>query len=49
VRWALIGARIRLLAIFLVLPLVLVFTEALRKGVAPTSRRCDPDALAAIR
>jgi sulfate/thiosulfate transport system permease protein len=50
VRWALIGAAVLFLGIFIFLPLGVVFTEALRKGLAAywASLR-QPDALAAIR
>jgi sulfate transport system permease protein len=50
VRWVLIATALVFLALFLALPLVVVVTEALRKGVAAygTALR-DPDALAAIR
>jgi sulfate transport system permease protein len=50
VRAALIALALAFLALFLILPVVVVFAEALRKGVAAylaTFR--DPDALAAVR
>src|SRR5205085_2090353 len=51
--WAkalLIAAALGFIAIFLVLPLVGVFTEALRRGIpAYWAALTDPDALAAIR
>jgi sulfate transport system permease protein len=50
VRWLLIGAALAFLAIFLVLPLVVVFTEALRKGwELYLTALVRPDALDAIR
>ena len=49
-RVALIGLALLFVAIFLVVPLVAVFTEALRKGVGPYfAAVADPDARAAIR
>lgn len=49
VRWTLIGVALVFLALFLVLPLVVIFTEALREGVgAYFASFNDPDALAAI-
>jgi sulfate/thiosulfate transport system permease protein len=50
VRWSLILAALAFLALFLLLPLVAVFTEALRKGAEAffTSFK-DPDALSAIK
>src|SRR5882672_4570708 len=49
-RWLLIGAALAFLAAFLVVPLVFVLFEALRKGVPVYVRSItDPDALAAIR
>ncbi len=50
VKWALITAAMLFLLSFLLLPLVLVFAEALRGGLAAFfSAIADPDALAAIR
>jgi sulfate transport system permease protein len=50
VRRVLILAAVGLLALFLVLPLVAVFTEALRRGIDPVIEALtDPDGLAAIR
>ncbi len=50
VRWLLIGAALAFLVVFLFLPLVAVFTEALRKGAgAFFTALGDPDARAAIR
>jgi sulfate/thiosulfate transport system permease protein len=50
VRWALIGAAVGFLGLFLVLPLVAVFIEALRKGWhVYLAAILEPDALAAIR
>jgi sulfate/thiosulfate transport system permease protein len=50
VRYALIGAALAFLVLFLFLPLVVVFTEALRQGVgAYLSAVSEPMALAAIR
>src|ERR1044071_3615859 len=50
VRWSLIAVTLSFLAIFLVVPLAAVFTEALRKGwnVYLASIR-EPEAVAAIR
>jgi sulfate transport system permease protein len=52
-RWlrrAMIGAAVLLLALFLLLPLAAVFTEALRRGWPPVWQALsDPDAVAAIR
>jgi sulfate transport system permease protein len=49
-RLALVGAAVAFLLLFLVLPLAVVFAEALRKGVtAYLASFRDPDALAAIR
>src|SRR5947199_6088836 len=49
VRWALIGAALAFLLFFLVLPFVIVFTEALAKGVGVyVAAITEPDALAAI-
>ncbi|QHS11121.1 sulfate ABC transporter permease subunit CysW [Sinimarinibacterium sp. NLF-5-8] len=50
VRWSLIGIALLFLSLFLFAPLVAVFSEALRKGVAAYFKAfSDPDALAAIR
>lgn len=50
VRRTLILAAVGLLALFLLLPLVAVFTEALRRGLAPALEALtDPDAIAAIK
>jgi sulfate transport system permease protein len=50
VRWALILGALLFLAVFLVLPLLSVFAEALGKGIAAYARELvEPDALAAIR
>jgi sulfate transport system permease protein len=50
VRRLLILAAVGLLALFLLLPLVAVFTEALRRGAGPVIEALtDPDGLAAIR
>ena len=50
VRWLLIAAALLFLLSFLLLPLIAVFTEALRNGVGVYWQALqDPDALAAIR
>ncbi len=50
VRWLLTAAAVTFLGVFLVLPLVLVFTQAFAQGVRTYLRALvDPDALAAIR
>ncbi|TXJ11057.1 MAG: sulfate ABC transporter permease subunit CysW [Afipia sp.] len=50
VRWTLITIAILFLTIFVVLPLIVVFTEAFSKGVgAYLSALSDPEALSAIR
>ncbi len=50
VRWLLIGLALAFLALFLLLPLALVFVEALRQGwQGYRAALSDPDALAAIR
>ncbi len=50
VRWVLIGVALIFLALFLVVPLVAVFYEALREGIAVYVKSCtDRAALAAIR
>ncbi len=49
-RWALIAIALAFLALFIALPLVIVFTEALRQGWAAYMRALtEPVALAAIR
>ena len=49
-RWGLIAFALLFVAVFLVMPLAVVFTEALRKGwQAYLAAFSDPDALAAIR
>ncbi|MFT4197271.1 MAG: sulfate ABC transporter permease subunit CysW [Pseudoxanthomonas sp.] len=50
VKWLLVGGALAFLLAFLLLPLVLVFAEALRNGAAAFAHAVsDPDALAAIR
>jgi len=50
VRWSLLGVALAFLGLFLVLPLLSVFVEALRKGVAVYLQALtDPDAVSAIR
>ncbi|MAU94833.1 MAG: sulfate ABC transporter permease subunit CysW [Fulvimarina sp.] len=50
VRWLLIAAALAFLGLVLVLPLVLVFVEALKGGIGVYAAAIsDPDALAAIR
>ncbi|MBB5052582.1 sulfate ABC transporter permease subunit CysW [Afipia massiliensis] len=50
VRWTLITIAITFLTIFVVLPLVVVFTEAFSKGIgAYLAALSDPEALSAIR
>jgi sulfate transport system permease protein len=50
VRWSLIAAALLFLLSFLLLPLIAIFTEALRNGVGVYWQALqDPDALAAIR
>lgn len=50
VKWTLIAVALGFLALFLVLPLVVIFTEALREGVgAYFASFRDPDALAAVK
>ena len=50
VRWLLTGIALLFLAFFLVLPLVAVFGEALRRGVgAYLAAFSDPDALASVK
>ncbi|MBO0662316.1 sulfate ABC transporter permease subunit CysW [Jiella sp. MQZ9-1] len=49
-KWLLIGVALAFLAVFLVMPLVVVFVEALRAGLGDyLDAITDPDALAAIR
>jgi sulfate transport system permease protein len=49
-RWAMIGAALAFVALFLVLPLAAVLAEALRKGFLEFfSALAEPDALSAIR
>ena len=50
VRWSLIAIMLGFLALFLIVPLVAVFTEALRKGFdAYLAALIDPDALSSIK
>ena len=50
VRWTLIAIALGFLALFLVLPLVVIFAEAFREGIgAYFASFNDPDALAAIK
>lgn len=50
VRWLLIATAVGFLGLFLLLPLVAVFTEAFRKGAgAYMAALTEPDALAAVR
>jgi len=50
VKWALIGAALSFFALFLLMPLVAVFVEALRKGWETyATALTDPDALSAVR
>ncbi len=50
VRWCLIAVAVAFLTIFLVLPLVTVFAQALSRGLGPYfAALTDPDAVAAIR
>jgi sulfate transport system permease protein len=49
-RWLLIGMSLAFLALFLALPLILVFIEALSRGLgAYLEALSDPDALSAVR
>ncbi|WP_221030272.1 sulfate ABC transporter permease subunit CysW [Actomonas aquatica] len=49
-RWSLLGTTLVFIALFLLLPLLIVFSEALRLGLgAYWESFLDPDALAAIR
>jgi sulfate/thiosulfate transport system permease protein len=50
VRWLVVGAALIFILLFLVMPLVVVFTEALVQGLGPYfAAIIEPDALAAIR
>jgi sulfate/thiosulfate transport system permease protein len=50
VRWLIIAAAVTFLSVFVVLPLVLVFTQAFSKGAAAyLAALADPEALSAIR
>jgi sulfate/thiosulfate transport system permease protein len=50
VRWTLIALALAFLGVFLLVPLIAVFVEALRKGVAVyLAALTEPDALAAVR
>jgi len=50
VRWLLIGATLLLLGVFLLLPLIVVFTQALKVGIAGYfSALSDSDTLSSIR
>lgn len=50
VRWGLIAVALAFLALFLVIPLTLVFTEAFAKGVGPYLAAVrEPDAMLALR
>jgi sulfate transport system permease protein len=50
VRWLLIGVMLAFLGLFLLVPLVAVFAQALEKGLGTyIDAICEPDALAAIR
>jgi sulfate transport system permease protein len=50
VRWLLIAAAVTFLGLFLLLPLVAVFVEALRKGVAAyVASVLEPESLSAVR
>jgi len=50
VSWALVGITVLFLGVFLVLPLVVVFTEAFKKGVVLYFESIrEPDAAAAVR
>jgi len=50
IRWILSGLALAFLAMFLLVPLVAVFVQALEKGLAPYwTAIVEPDALAAIR
>jgi sulfate transport system permease protein len=50
VRWTLIGVALAFLALFLLMPLAIVFAEAFKKGVGVyLAAITDPDALSAIK
>ena len=50
VRWLIIASAVTFLSVFVILPLVLVFTQAFSKGaVAYLAALSDPEALSAIR
>ena len=50
VRWIIIGVAVAFLAVFLMLPLIAVFQQALVRGIGPYfDALANPDALAAIR
>jgi sulfate/thiosulfate transport system permease protein len=50
VRWSLIGVAVFFLALFIFLPLAIVFSQAFAKGIGVYwASLCQPDALAAIR
>src|SRR5262249_7847151 len=50
IRWTLIGLGLSFMFVFLLLPLIEVFTEALRKGLdAYFAAVMEPDAVSAIR
>ena len=50
VRWLLTGIAVTFLVLFLLMPLAVVFTEALRRGIgAYFAALLDPDALSAVR
>jgi sulfate transport system permease protein len=50
VRWLVVGVALVFILLFLVLPLLVVFTEALVQGLGPYfAAMVEPDALAAIR
>lgn len=50
VKWLILGASLTFFSIFLVMPLLVVFVEALRKGFATyVAALADPDALSAIQ
>ncbi len=50
IRWAIIAAAVVFLSVFLVLPLITVFQQALVRGIGPfLNALAEPDALSAIR
>jgi len=50
VKWLILGTALSFFAIFLLMPLIAVFVEALRKGLETyVSALVDPDALSALR